>query len=124
MEPTCIYNHIHRDGLILSSSDIFILNLDSVSLPINNKTAITDTIIKELNMEDNSSSRRKVKKKRLVRVSTTMRPLKSTSLDAKKLEESVLSPEDWLERFYNGKSLLRKASNETLWSLQTEFIPS
>ena len=54
---------------------------------------------------------RKVNKKRLVKVppSTTSTTVKSIPLNAKKIEESFLSPEDWLERFYNGKNLLRKA---------------
>ena len=58
---------------------------------------------------------RKVNKKRLVKVlpstmSTTVKPKQSIPMDAKKIEESFLSPEDWLERFYNGKNLLRKAT--------------
>ena len=60
---------------------------------------------------------RKVKKKRLVKVlpststaSTTVKLKQSIPLDAKNIEESFVSPEDWLERFYNGKNLLRKAT--------------
>ena len=39
---------------------------------------------------------------------TVTKRSKERSLDVKKLEESSISPEDWLERFYNGKNLLRK----------------
>ena len=67
----------------------------------------------ELKDEGNFSKKRKFKK-RLVKVvpttSTTVKPGKSEKLmDVRTLEEPVISPEDWLERFYNGKNLLRKA---------------
>ena len=54
-------------------------------------------------------------KKRLVKVESTTKSSsvkprnKQRTMDVKKLEESSISPEDWLERFYNGKNLLRKA---------------
>ena len=86
---------------------------------VRGQSASTETFIKEVSSEtDGQNLMRKVKKKRLVKVlpvttSTTVKPRKSSPMDAKKIEESFLSPEDWLERFYNGKNLLRQASQQT-----------
>lgn len=80
---------------------------------VKSKSASTETFIREVS--DGQNLLRNVKKKRLVKVlpstmSTTVKPRQSIPMDAKKIEESFLSPEDWLERFYNGKNLLRKAT--------------
>ena len=60
------------------------------------------------------NKKRKFKKRLVPTTSTTVKPGKSEILmDVKTLEEPVISPEDWLERFYNGKNLLRKAIRQT-----------
>ena len=80
---------------------------------VKSKSASTEKFIREV--ADSHNLMRKVKKKRLVKVlpstpSTTVKPKQSIPMDAKKIEDSFVSPEDWLERFYNGKNLLRKAT--------------
>ena len=80
---------------------------------VKSKSASTETFIREVS--DSQNLMRNVQKKRLVKVlpsttSTTVKPRQSIPMDAKKIEESFLSPEDWLERFYNGKNILRKAT--------------
>ena len=87
---------------------------------VRGQSASTETFIREVTSEgDGQNFMRKVKKKRLVKVlpsttSTTVKPKQSIAMmDARKIEESFLSPEDWLERFYNGKNLLRKDTEQT-----------
>ena len=86
---------------------------------VRGQSASTETFIREVTSEDEGQNfMRKVKKKRLVKVlpvkpSTTAKPSQTIPMDAKKIEESFLSPEDWLERFYNGKNLLRQAGYST-----------